>query len=120
MAAVKTKNASRQTRKAVKRTDCLFELNTQLTQKDREVLLKRRLSLYIVKKFLGIHIEQGPGNDINIISWSDDSPIQTTCVNSPEQSSDLAPILWESLSMKSAHYDKWDKLFEKNRVDSEM
>lgn len=119
VAAVKTKNASRQTRKAVKKTDCLFELNTQMTQKDREILLKRRLSLYILKKFLGIHIEQAPGNDLNIISWSDDSPIQTTCVNSPEQISDLAPVLWESLSRKSAHYEKWGKLFEKKGVDSE-
>lgn len=110
---VKTKNTTRIAKKALKKADRLFELSTQLTQKDKEVLFKRRLSLYIAKRFLGIHIQQGPGNVLNVISWSEDSPIQSTSVQAPENGDDfLSQILWESLSRKSGSFERWEKLFE--------
>lgn len=109
---VKTKNSARITKKSLKKAERLYELNTQLTQKDKEVLFKRRLSLYVAKKYLGIHIEQGPGNELNVISWAEDSPIQSTCVQASANNEDLGNIFWESLSRKSHHFDKWSKLFQ--------
>lgn len=87
-------------------------MNTELTQKDKEVLVKRRLTLYIIKKYLGFHVEQGPNNDLNIVSWADGTAIHSNCVKSPEKAHDLSHILWESFSRKSPHYDQWVKLFE--------
>lgn len=101
------------TKKALKKAEHQFETRMQLTQKDKEVLFKRRLSLYIAKKFLGIHIDQGQGDQLNVISWSEDSHIQSTCVQRPDNNDDcLAMILWETLSRKSNSFQKWEQLFE--------
>ena len=112
---VKTKNTSKITKKALKKAELLFELNNQLTPNDKEVLFKWRLSVYIVKKFLGIHMEQGLGNVLQVVSWVDGSAIECNNVQSPENSENhLEQILWETLSRKSPCYDKWEKLFERN------
>lgn len=79
-------------------------------------MFKRRLSLYVTKKFLGMHIEQGPGNVLNVVSWSDGRPIQSTCVQASENNrDDLSNIIWESLSQKSNCFEKWEHLFDKLR-----
>lgn len=85
-----------------------------MTRNDKEVLFKRRLSLYIIKKFLGIHVEQGPDNTLNVISWSEDGPIKAKTIEPPitENEEVLAKSIWESLAEKSSHLDKWEILFE--------
>lgn len=113
---MKAKNATRLAKKSAKKAARLYELNTQLTERDKEVLFKRRLTLYIIKKYLGFHVEPLPGSsDFNIISWSEDSPVSSTCVKtSPGNDVDYSQMIWKSLSRKSNHYDKWNELFKKS------